>query len=65
LRKEIIRAFSDKAIQEQLPIFRQYSKLLVERWRDRDRTVIDISKWFNFYTFDTFGDLAFGEPWKP
>jgi cytochrome P450 len=62
LRKEIIRAFSDKAIQEQLPIFRQYSKLLVERWRDRDRTVIDISKWFNFYTFDTFGDLAFGEP---
>jgi cytochrome P450 len=62
MRKEIIRAFSEKAIQEQLPIFQQYAKLLLQRWKDLDQTVIDISKWFNFYTFDTFGDLAFGEP---
>jgi len=62
LRKEIIRAFSDKAIQEQLPKFRQYSTLLLQRWRDRDQTVLDISRWLNFYTFDIFGDLAFGEP---
>jgi cytochrome P450 len=62
MRKEIIRAFSDKAIYEQQPIFRQYSKLLLQRWRERDQTVIDLSKWLNFFTFDTFGDLAFGEP---
>jgi len=62
LRKEIIRAFSDKAIYEQQVIFQNYSSLLLQRWRERDQTVIDISKWLNFYTFDTFGDLAFGEP---
>ncbi|EXJ82862.1 hypothetical protein A1O3_06677 [Capronia epimyces CBS 606.96] len=62
LRREIIRAFSDKAIQEQQSIFHHYANLLIQRWRERDQTVIDLAKWFNFFTFDTFGDLAFGEP---
>jgi len=62
MRKEIIRAFSDKAIQEQQFIFHHYANLLMLRWRERDQQIIDIAKWFNFFTFDTFGDLAFGEP---
>jgi len=62
LRKEIIRAFSDKAIQEQQSIFHHYAKILILQWKKRDQTVIDVAKWFNFFTFDTFGDLAFGEP---
>lgn len=33
----------------------------MERLEQTEGTVIDMAKWFNFYSFDIMGDLAFGK----
>ncbi|KAJ5105249.1 Cytochrome P450 monooxygenase [Penicillium alfredii] len=66
MRRLLTHAFSNKALREQEGILHRYANLLIERLQDQlgasRSQVIDMTRWFNFTTFDLIGDLAFGEP---
>lgn len=64
IRRLLSHAFSDKALREQEPLIQGYIDSLVtglKKRMDSDGKA-DLSKWFNWMTFDIIGDLAFGEP---
>ncbi|KAL4894419.1 benzoate 4-monooxygenase cytochrome P450 [Aspergillus ambiguus] len=63
MRRLLSHAFSNKALQEQEPILQGYLDVLIRRLRDfaLSNTAIDITRWLNYTTFDTIGDLAMGE----
>ncbi|KAI4866577.1 cytochrome P450 [Hypoxylon rubiginosum] len=68
MRKALAPGFTPRALRGQEPILHRYVNLLVERLSELitenqgTRGVeIDIGPWFNFITFDIFGDLGFGE----
>lgn len=71
MRKLLSPGFTQRALKMQEPIVQKYVGLLIERLRERstapDQTdrekgvVLDIVPWFNYTTFDIFGDLGFGE----
>lgn len=70
IRKHLTPAFTARALGPQEPMLHRYVNLLVERLRDivinsgngeGEEAEIDIGPWFNFTTFDIFGDLGFGE----
>lgn len=63
LRRLLSHGFSEKALRDQEPILQYYVDLFIRRLRDQSVTDgrIDIVKWYNFFTFDVIGDLAFGE----
>ncbi|KAL2272527.1 hypothetical protein FJTKL_06324 [Diaporthe vaccinii] len=61
-------AFTPRAPRAQEPVLHRYVSLLVERLREaitrngaKAQADIDMAPWFNFTTFDIFGDLGFGE----
>ncbi|KAI1317563.1 putative cytochrome P450 monooxygenase [Xylariaceae sp. FL0255] len=64
LRRQLSHAFSDKIMREQEPIIDGYVKLLVHRIRERleqsPNTPLDMTRWYNWTTFDVIGDLSFG-----
>lgn len=66
MRRLLAHAFSSKALDEQEGILHTYADILVDKLgeilREPSSTVIDLTRWFNFTTFDLIGDLAFGEP---
>lgn len=66
IRKLLAPAFTTRALKAQEPILHQYVNLLVERlWNHATREpLINIAPWFNFTTFDIFGDLGYGEPFQ-
>lgn len=72
IRRVFAPAFTTRALQSQEAILRRYVNLLVEQLRritvsdktGRDSAVVDIVPWFNFTTFDIFGDLGFGESFE-
>ncbi|KAL1875175.1 hypothetical protein Daus18300_003243 [Diaporthe australafricana] len=68
-------AFSDKALRAQESVIRGYAALLIHKLHGlcssggssedvggAGATVVDLTAWYNFTTFDVIGDLAFGEP---
>ncbi|EGU79236.1 hypothetical protein FOXB_10267 [Fusarium oxysporum f. sp. conglutinans Fo5176] len=55
------RAFSSKALRDYEPRVAKYTSQLLDRLEQSQATTIDIAKWFKFYSFDTMGDLAFGQ----
>jgi hypothetical protein len=66
MRKLLSHAFSDKALRQQEDIVNQYFSLLVSSLKQRVDdpkvdSVVDLSKWYNFLTFDIIGDLCFAE----
>ncbi|KAJ8059496.1 hypothetical protein OCU04_011157 [Sclerotinia nivalis] len=66
MRKLLHHGFTPRALKMQEPILHKYVGLLVERMSKRsketpDGGVLDIVPWFNYITFDIFGDLGFGE----
>lgn len=69
IRKALAPGFSARALKSQEPFIQRYVKLLATRLRETvltelessPRAEIDIGPWFNFTTFDIFGDLGFGE----
>lgn len=66
IRRLLSHAFSDKALREQEPLIQGHIDTLVtglKRCMDSDGKA-DLSKWFNWMTFDIIGDLAFGEPFN-
>lgn len=38
-----------------------YNKVLIKRLGERGGQAVNAAKWFNFYSFDVMGDLAFGK----
>ncbi|KAE8153754.1 benzoate 4-monooxygenase cytochrome P450 [Aspergillus avenaceus] len=64
-RRQLSHAFSDRAMKEQEPLLQSYVDLLIERLRQySSQEPVDMTRWYNFATFDIIGDLAFGEPFK-
>ena len=61
-RKALSHAFSERGLREQEGIVKGYADLLVEKLRGVAESGMetDMSKWYNFTTFDMIGDLAFG-----
>lgn len=62
-RRVMAHAFSSAALQEQEDFIRFHLNTLIQRLREHaDKgQAVDISRWYNFLTFDIIGDLAFGE----
>ncbi|KAG6000416.1 hypothetical protein E4U21_005476 [Claviceps maximensis] len=60
-RKTWDKAFSTKALRDYEPRVLKYTNLLFQRIRENQGIPFDASKWFNFYSFDVMGDMAFGE----
>ncbi|CAJ2512852.1 Uu.00g009710.m01.CDS01 [Anthostomella pinea] len=69
-RKLLAPAFTQRALKAQEPVLHRYVNLLVERLRDvaagdpEKGSEVNIVPWFNFVTFDIFGDLGFGESFE-
>lgn len=61
MRKLLAHAFSAQALREQEDILNHYFDLLITRLKQQGGKV-DLTRWFNFFTFDLVGDLALGKP---
>ncbi|TVY78561.1 Versicolorin B desaturase [Lachnellula suecica] len=74
MRRLLAPAFTEQAVMKQEPIVQAHSDLLIRQLKcvvtDQDKSaeknqdtgaVVDIVRWYNFCTFDTIGDLGFGE----
>ncbi|KAJ5726713.1 uncharacterized protein N7483_008070 [Penicillium malachiteum] len=66
MRRLLTHAFSNKALGEQEGILHTYADMLIDKLGEvlceSCSPVVDLTRWFNFTTFDLIGDLAFGEP---
>ncbi|KAK0614969.1 cytochrome P450 [Bombardia bombarda] len=68
IRRALAPGFTPRALKGQEPFIQRYVSLLADRLRETvlaqpsSRAEMDIGPWFNFTTFDIFGDLGFGEP---
>ncbi|KAM0256936.1 hypothetical protein ACHAQJ_004637 [Trichoderma viride] len=67
IRSLLAPGFTLRALKKQEDILHFYVNLLVDRIRElvskepKSGAVIDIVPWFNYITFDIFGDLGFAE----
>ncbi|KAL8675594.1 MAG: hypothetical protein Q9168_000106 [Polycauliona sp. 1 TL-2023] len=57
-------AFSDKALRGYETRILKYRRKLLSQIGASGDQPMDVSKWFNLYTYDTMGDLAFGTSFK-
>lgn len=70
MRKVLNPAFSDRALKAQEYILQDYTDLLITRLRELINSAaggsaaVDIESWYSFTTFDTIGDLCFGESFQ-
>lgn len=66
MRRLLTHAFSNKALGEQEEIIQTYADMFIDKLQGLIGSTlsqnVDITRWFNFTTFDLIGDLAFGEP---
>ncbi|RAL62474.1 hypothetical protein DID88_005040 [Monilinia fructigena] len=60
-RRVLSHAFSEKALREQEILIKVYIDLLIQRLKETSAKPTDMTKWYNWVTFDIFGDLCFGE----
>lgn len=62
-KRFLSHAFSSKALSDHVPTIQYYSDLFVERMREHGTRPggMNMTEWFNWFTFDVIGDLAFGE----
>ncbi|KAJ5948821.1 cytochrome P450 [Penicillium verhagenii] len=68
MRKKLAPAFTTRALRAQEPVLQKFTDLLVERLSEKvknsteagngSEAEVDIAPWFNFTTFDIFGDLG-------
>ncbi|RDW72921.1 hypothetical protein BP6252_06828 [Coleophoma cylindrospora] len=63
-RRLLSHAFSEKAMREQESLIKVYVDLLIQRLRETSGKPTDIVQWYNWTTFDIFGDLCFGESFQ-
>ncbi|KAI1320243.1 cytochrome P450 [Xylariaceae sp. FL0255] len=62
-RKALAPAFTTRSLKAQEPILHRYVNPLGERLAEeasKQGGEVDIGPWFNFFTFDIFGDLGYG-----
>lgn len=63
MRKTLSHGFSAGALSAQEDRVHHYVNLLIDQIEKRFTTTPgDMSKWFNYVTFDVIGELAFGAP---
>lgn len=62
-RRALSHSFSQQALMDQEPIIQDYMGKVVYNFRKlaQKNETFNICDWFNYFTFDTMGDLAFGE----
>jgi Cytochrome P450 len=74
MRKLLAPAFTEQAMMKQEPIVQYHVDLLIRQLKGlvdnqqnavekdgQSGVTVDIVRWYNFCTFDTVGDLGFGE----
>ncbi|KAI1136397.1 putative cytochrome P450 monooxygenase [Hypoxylon sp. FL0543] len=54
------QAFSDKALRGYESRIAAYNKSLIDRLAEFKGQPVNAAKWFNYYSFDVMGNLAFG-----
>ncbi|USW53761.1 Putative cytochrome P450 [Septoria linicola] len=57
-------AFSDKALREYETTVQEFNDKLIARVDEFKGQPMDMSTWFNLYSFDVMGRLAFGKDYK-
>jgi cytochrome P450 len=62
-RRALSHSFSTNALMEQEPIIQSYMDKVVSSFRRmaKEDKEFNIGDWFCYFTFDTMGDLSFGE----
>lgn len=60
-RRGWVPAFSDKALREYDPRVQAFNDKFSQRVAEHRGGPIDLAKWFNLYSFDVMGSLAFGK----
>ncbi|KAI0427617.1 cytochrome P450 [Xylaria sp. FL1042] len=53
-------AFGERSLQDYEERMVQYRGLLIKAIEDSAGNLIDMTKWFNYYSYDVMGELAFG-----
>ena len=62
-RRQLANAFSQKGLRDQGEVVYSYEDLFVEQLKKHAvENPVNICRWYNWFTFDVIGDLAFGEP---
>ena len=65
MRRLVSHAFTEKALRSQEYIIQSYVDLLVQRLHEQvqgeARGIVDMTRWYNYTTFDVVADLTFGE----
>lgn len=54
-------SMSPSALRDYEPRVHEYTRQLLDRLAESCGQPIDMATWFNFYSFDVMGDLAFGK----
>ena len=64
MKRKLSHGFSVKALSEQEGIVHKYVNKLIKQINVHAAGPKgdEMVKWYNFFTFDLIGDLAFGEP---
>ncbi|OAP58578.1 hypothetical protein AYL99_07668 [Fonsecaea erecta] len=57
-------AFSDKALRGYENRVQKYNDLFLQKVEESKGGPMNVSKWFNLYSFDVMGDLAFGASYQ-
>lgn len=60
LRRQLAHGFSERSMRDQEGIIGSYVDLLIQRLHQNSNTVVDMTKWYVWTTFDIIGDLALG-----
>ncbi|KAK8096374.1 uncharacterized protein PG998_014242 [Apiospora kogelbergensis] len=63
-RRAMSHAFSAAALQDQEEYVKGYVDILMQRMQNyaAEGKPVDVTRWYNYLTFDIIGELAFGEP---
>ena len=61
MRRLVMPAFSDRAIQRQEPALQAHVTRLIQQLNDRQSRPVDIGKQMSYLTFDILGEVGFGE----
>ncbi|KAF7540210.1 hypothetical protein G7054_g1607 [Neopestalotiopsis clavispora] len=55
------RGFSASALRNYEPRVQDYTNQLMQQLAKRENQPVNVTDWFNFYSFDVMGDLAWGK----
>ncbi|KAJ1323299.1 aspirochlorine biosynthesis cytochrome P450 monooxygenase [Microdochium nivale] len=64
LRKLLANGFSDSALRKQEPLIQDYLNTLMSSFHEKGSAgeiSLDMSLWYNYFTFDVIGYLTYGE----